>query len=109
LEHKIKLQSKYIGEKDRHTEAKRDSEIMNTYVNLSIKCREEFYATEFLDYQKTKNWFEDCDDKEGYSTWESREISENFDDYFKKYPLIYKRVINGEGIFKNKGKRKINR
>ena len=26
-------------------------------------------------------------------------ISEQFDDYFKKYPLIYKRVLAGEGPF----------
>ena len=25
--------------------------------------------------------------------------NENFDDYFKKYPLIYKRVLAGEGPF----------
>ena len=34
---------------------------------------------------------------ERLSSWESRTLEENFDDYFKKYPLIYKRVMNGEG------------
>ena len=33
----------------------------------------------------------------------SRTLEENFDDYFKKYPLIYKRVMNGEGPFKLDG------
>ena len=27
-------------------------------------------------------------------------MEENFDDYFAKYPLIYKRVMNGEGWLK---------
>jgi hypothetical protein len=31
-------------------------------------------------------------------------LEENFDDYFKKYPLIYKRVLNGEGIINREGR-----
>ena len=27
-------------------------------------------------------------------------ISETYDEFFKKYPLIYKRVLDGEGPFK---------
>jgi hypothetical protein len=34
----------------------------------------------------------------------SEQIWEKFDDYFKKYPLIYKRVMNGEGVFKREGR-----
>lgn len=99
LQHKLKAQSKYIGERDIHTTAKRDAEIMMTCVRLIDKVADEFYAMEYLDYEKSKHWFEPCRDKEGYSTWESEQLSENFDDYFKKYPLIYKRVMNGEGPY----------
>lgn len=99
MKHKIKAQSKYIGERDIHTRAKRDAEIMMTCVRLMEKVQDEFYSSEYSDYHKTKNWFEPCEDKEGYSTWESRELEENFDDYFQKYPLIHKRVLAGEGIF----------
>jgi hypothetical protein len=42
--------------------------------------------------------------EEGYSSFESRLMEEEFDDYFKKYPLIYKRVINGEGAFNREGR-----
>jgi hypothetical protein len=52
-----------------------------------------------MDYHETKMWFESIKEQPGYSTWESEMISENFDEYFKKYPLIYKRVLNGEGFF----------
>lgn len=96
--HKIKAQSKYIGERNIHTRAKRDSEVMMTCVRLIKKVQDEFYSSEYNDYHKTKHWFEPAD-KEGYSTLESRILEEDFDGYIKKYPLIEKRVITGEGIF----------
>lgn len=98
--HKIKAQSEYIGSRDIHTRAKRDAEIMMTCVRLMKKVQDDFYSSEYFDYHKTKHWFEDVPGKEGYSSWESRLMEENFDDFFKKYPLIYKRVINGERVFK---------
>lgn len=97
--HKLKAQSKWIGERDIHTRAKRDAEVMMTCVRLMEKVQDEFYSSEYMDYHRTKNWFEPVEDQPGYSTWESRELEENFDDYFKKYPLIHKRVLAGEGIF----------
>ena len=103
LQHKLKAQSKYIGERDIHTRAKRDAEVMMTCVRLIDKVGEEFYSSEYHDYHKTKHWFEPAD-KEGFSTWEARILSEDFDSYIKKYPLIEKRVMNGEGIFSLDGK-----
>lgn len=99
LEHKLKAQSKYIGERDIHTRAQRDAEVMMTCVRLLQKIGDEYYSSEYTDYHKTKHWFEDVPDKPGYKSWESRLLEENFDDYFKKYPLIYKRVLSGEGVF----------
>ena len=101
--HKIKAQSKWIGERDIHTRAKRDAEIMMTCVRLMKLVQDDFYSSEYSDYHKTKHWFEDVPGKEGYSSWESRILEENFDDYFKKYPLIHKRVLNGEGVFQLDG------
>jgi hypothetical protein len=102
--HKLKAQSKYIGGRDIHTRAKRDAEVMMTCVNLMKLVQEDFYSSEYSDYHKTKHWFEDLEDKPGFSSWESKLLEENFDDYFKKYPLIYKRVLNGEGIFGRDGR-----
>ena len=99
LEHKLKLQSKGISKRDIHMNAQRDVEIMMACVRLMEKVRDGYYESEYMDYHETKMWFESIEDKPGYSTWESKIISENFDDYFKKYSLIYKRVLNGEGIF----------
>jgi hypothetical protein len=74
--HKIKAQSKYIGERNIHTRAKRDSEVMMTCVRLMEKVQDEFYSSEYNDYHKTKHWFEPAD-KEGYSTLESRILEED--------------------------------
>ena len=96
--HKIKAQSKYIGEREFHTRAKRDAEVMMTCVRLMKLVDDGFYSSEYSNYHKTKHWFEPTD-KEGYSTWESRLLEENFDEYFLKYPRIYDRVMKGEGVF----------
>jgi hypothetical protein len=100
LQHKLKLQAKGIAKRDIHVDAKRDAEIMMTCVRLIDKINDEYYQYEYSNYHKSKYWFEDIDDKPGYSTWESEIESEDFDNFFKKYPLIYKRVLNGEGWVK---------
>ena len=100
--HKIKAQSKYIGDRGIHTSAERDAEVMMTCVRLMKLIQDETYSSEYSDYHNTKHWFEPAD-KEGYSTWESRILEEDFDGYIKKYPLIEKRVMKGEGIFQLDG------
>jgi hypothetical protein len=100
LEHKLKSQAKYIGSRDIHVTAKRDAEIMLTCVRLMERIRDGYYESEYTDYHQTEYWFEDIKDNPGYSTWESEIESEDFDNFFKKYPLIYKRVLNGEGWVK---------
>ena len=102
--HKLKAQSEFIGKRGIHVRAERDSEIMMTCVRLMKLVQEETYSHEYSDYHKTKHWFEDIEDKPGCSSWESKLLEENFEDYFKKYPLIYKKVLNGEGIFKRGGR-----
>lgn len=104
LKHKLKSQAKYIGRRDIHTRAQQDVRRMRLCVSLIEKVQDETYAMEYMDYHKTKHWFEPIEDRPGYSSWESKELGENFDDYFKKYPLIYKRVMNGEGPFSFDGK-----
>jgi hypothetical protein len=99
MSHKFKAQAKYIGRRDIHLNAKRDAEIMMTCVRLMKLIQDDFYAHEYDNYHKTKHWFEPTEDMEGYSTWESKMLEENFNDYFKKYPLIYKKILNGKGAW----------
>ena len=87
LAQKLKHQSKYIGDRDFHTTAKRDAEIMMTCVRLINKIEDGFYECEYLEYEKTKFWFEPRDTESSYL--KSRELSNNREDYFKKYPLVY--------------------
>jgi len=104
LSHKLKAQSKYIGSRGIHVSAERYAEVMMTCIRLIERVQDEWYNMEYMDYHKDKHWFESIPDKEGYSEWKSRELEENFDDYFAKYPLIYKRVMNGEGVFNREGR-----
>jgi hypothetical protein len=99
LEHKLTLQSEGTAKRDIHVNAQRDAEVMMTCVRLMERVREDYYQSEYMNYHKSDYWFEDIEDKPGWSTWEHEIKSENFEDYFKKYPLIYKRVLNGEGVF----------
>jgi hypothetical protein len=103
LSHKLKAQSAYIGDRGIHVNAKRDAEVMMTCTRLIEKVQDEFYGMEYADYHEDKHWFTPTE-KEGYSQLNSETLNENFDTYFKKYPLIYKRVMNGEGVFNRDGR-----
>ena len=105
MKHKLSSQADYISNNDRHTRAQLDAKRMRLCVKLMKLVQDEFYSSEYSDYHKTKHWFEDIPEKPGYSSWESKTLDENFDDYFKKYPLIYKRVKNGEGIYGREGRK----
>lgn len=99
LKHKLKAQSEYIGRRDLHTRAQQDARNMRWCVSLIQKEQDEFYAMEYTDFEKTSFRFEDCKDKEGFSELHIDVHEYDYEPYFKKYPLIYKRVLNGEGIF----------
>lgn len=99
LKHKLKTQAKYIGRRDYHTRAQQDARNMKICVNLIQKIQDDFYQLEYSDYTKDRTWFEPCNDGTDNFTWESENVWEKYDDFFKKYPLIYKKVLNGQGPF----------
>ena len=104
LQHKLKGQANYIAKNDIHTRAQLDAKRMRLCVSLIKKVQEEDYVMEYMDYHKDRVWFTDCDDNSGNSLYNSEEIWEKYDEYFAKYPLVYKRVLKGEGIFKLDGR-----
>jgi hypothetical protein len=104
MKHKLSAQANYIGTNDRHTRAQQDARRMRLCVKLMSKVQEEDYTMEYMDYHKDRIWFTDCEDRPGSSLMNSEQVWEKFDDYFKKYPLVYKRVMNGEGVFKREGR-----
>lgn len=99
LKHKLKAQAKYIGDRDFHTRAQLDAKRMRLCVKLIQLIQDEPYAMEYMDYGKDRVWFTDCEDRPGSVRYNSEEVWENYDEFFKKYPLVYKRVMKGEGPF----------
>lgn len=102
---KVKLnnQADYIGGKNRHTRAKRDAELMKLCSRLIQRCQDDHYDMEYMDYHESNYNFVDITDEddipEKYRKGKKLDVelvSENFDDYFKKYPRQYKRVMSGE-------------
>jgi len=104
FKHKLSAQADYIGGRGIHTRAEQDARRIRICVKLMSLVQDEYYSHEYSNYYKTKHWFEDIPETSGSSFWKSKILEENFDDYFKKYPLIYKRVLNGEGIFSRDGR-----
>ena len=92
---KLKFQSKYIGNNDNHTRAKRDAQIMMTCVRLMEKIKDNDYEVEHQEYYNSNVTFipKILESGEKVYTYDSKVISENFDNYFKKYPSTYKKVI----------------
>jgi hypothetical protein len=104
MKHKLSAQANYIGTNDRHTRAQQDARRMRLCVKLMNKVQEEDYTMEYMDYHKDRVWFTDCEDRPGSSQYNSEEVWEKYDEYFKKYPLVYKRVLKGEGSIDRKGR-----
>lgn len=101
LKFKLSNQSEYIGRYDRHMSAKRDAEIMMTCVRLINKIQTEYYQGEYIDYHETNFHFDECKDMLGHKQLRIEEVYENFDVYFKKYPLIHRKVLKmDKPIFK---------
>ena len=100
---KLNNQADYIGGKNRHTRAKRDAELMRLCSRLIQRCQDDHYDMEYMDYHESNYNFiditDDDDIPEKYRKGKKLDIelvSENFDDYFKKYPRQYKHVMSGE-------------
>jgi hypothetical protein len=77
---------------------------MRLCVKLIEKVQDDFYQMEYMDYHKDRVWFTPCNDGTGNSLYNSEEVWEKYDEYFKKYPLVYKRVLKGEGSIDRKGR-----
>ena len=92
LKFKLKNQAEYIGYHDIHMSAKRDAEIMMLCVRLIEKIQDEYYGKEYLSYCESEMKFIPSETYLGHYEMEFVELSEHYDDYFKKYPLIYRMV-----------------
>jgi hypothetical protein len=97
LKHKLEDQAKYVGESELFD--KSDLSKLKTCIKLIESHQEGTYMLEYTDYSEEKLYtIPSEDDPITYECY-SEIIWEKYDELFKKYPLIYKRVLNGEGLF----------
>ena len=93
---KLEHQAKSIGNRDRHTTAKRDSDRMRLVAKLIKLQQDDFYSMEYMDYHDAKYDFVPTDETEQWYTMEDTLISERFDEYFAKYPRQYQLILAQE-------------
>ena len=97
---KLEKQAKYIKEKGFHTNSDLDAKRMMLCVKLMKKVQEDFYTMEYMDYEEKDFFFvptgEGIEDGEGGYYMETRLKKENLNDFFKKYPLVYKKIITNK-------------
>lgn len=92
LNAKIEKQAKYINKHGHHLNAKRDAEVMMICGKLMKRVSEEYYLDEMNDYHQTQIEFIPIEGSKT-STLKSTEKHNNFEDYFAKYPTVYKKVL----------------
>ncbi len=93
LKKKVEFQRKYLIYHNRHTGIERDNFYMTLFLNLTELTQHEFYETEYCDYHTSKFNFTPVEDKPGYSELDIEVLTEKFDEYLKKYPLVVKRLL----------------
>jgi len=96
LSFKLEKQAKYINDKNRFISSRRSAELMLLTSRLIELIKDDVYSNEYMDYYESKIEFVSCEDKKDLFGIEETMISENFDEYFEKYPLQYKKALNGE-------------
>ena len=93
LQKKIEFQRKELINANRHTDINRDNRDMTIVLNLIERVKEDYYGTEYLDYSESKFRFEPIEGDDEYCTMEQDVISENYDEYIKKYPSSVRKVL----------------
>jgi len=93
LQKKIEFQRKELINANRHTNINRDNRDMTIVLNLIERVNEGFYGVEYLDYSESKFRFEPIEGDDEYYTMEQDVISENYDEYIKKYQSSVRKVL----------------
>jgi len=96
LKFKLSNQSKHTLNKSRHVNATKDSRIMDLCIKLISKIQDEYYLSEWLDYEVVEHKYQKVEDNSSLFRLKTEIISENFGDYFKKYSRIYKYIDDKE-------------
>ena len=97
LQKKIEFQRKEIIYANRHTEIDKDNRDMTIVLNLLERVKEDYYTTEYLDYDETKYDFIPVKDNPNLKEMVKTILSENYDEFLKKYPSSVKKVLKEKG------------
>jgi len=97
LQKKIEFQREEIINANRHTEIDRDNRDMTIALNLLERVKEEYYGMEYLDYDERKYDFIPVDGRPGLNEMVSTTLSDNYDEFLKKYQSTVRKVLNENG------------
>jgi len=97
LQKKIEFQRKEIVYANRHTDVDRDNRDMTIGLNLLERVKEEYYGTEYLDYSETEFDFIPVEDNPNLKEMKKTVLSENYDEFLKKYPSSVRKVLKEKG------------
>jgi hypothetical protein len=93
LQKKIEFQREEIIYANRHIDVDRDNRDMTIVLNLIERVKEEYYDTEYLDYEESKFRFEPVEGSENLKSLEIDVLSEKYDEFLKKYPSSVRKVL----------------
>lgn len=93
MEFKLLQQRNYLVTANRHMSIPEINRDITLCLNLIQRVKDEYYSSEYLDYFKSNYRFEPTDETEQYFTYHSEMIWEKFDEYFAKYPIQHKKVL----------------
>jgi len=97
LQKKIEFQRKEIVYANRHTDVDRDNRDMTIALNLLERVKEEYYGMEHLDYSETEFDFIPVEDNPNLKEIKKNVLSENYDEFLKKYPSSVRKVLKENG------------
>jgi len=93
LQKKIEFQRKEIIYANRHIGVDQDNRDMTITLNLIERVKEEYYNTEYLDYEESEFRFEPVEDNENLHSLEVDVLSERYDEFLKKYQSSVRKVL----------------
>ena len=97
LQKKIEYQRQEIINANRHTDIDRDNRDMTIVLNLLERVKEEYYGMEFLDYSETEFDFIPVEGNPNLKEMKKTVLSENYDEFLKKYPSSVRKVLKENG------------
>jgi hypothetical protein len=96
LQFKLELTAEHLEQYSYHVDFERDVQRIKTCIRLIQKHQEEYYTMEYQDYCEARFCFKDLPDQPGYCELKIDDISDNFQDYFAKYPRIHRELLAGK-------------